>query len=106
MTQATIHWTEIPHVHENTYQHLLKAYRSEYDFIVKDANDDPQRASQPFLLADEKDYPPVPLSFDLVRRAFLKEYRRRYDNYQQAGGEPYVVAAPTFLSAAERVTEY
>ena len=106
ITHATLRWTEIPNVHEDTYQDILKAYRSEFDFIVKDGDYDPERASTPFLLADEEVVPPEPLSFDLVRRAFLKEYTRRYTEYRHAGGIPYPVTPPRLLSADERKVEY
>ena len=106
MTQATLHWSEIQGIHENNYQNILKAYRSEFDFVVKDGNYDPGRAAKPFLLDDEKAHPAEPLSFDLVRRAFLKEYSRRYTEYCRAGGKPYVVEAPALLSAAERKAEF
>jgi hypothetical protein len=53
--------------------------------VVRDGNYDPSRAGKPFLLEDEKDHPAEPLSFDLVRRAFLKEYTRRYEEYRKAG---------------------
>jgi len=106
MTQATLRWSEIPNVHEKNYQSILEAYRSEFDFIVKDGNYDPEHASRPFLKDDEEDYPAEPLSFDLVRRAFHKEYTRRYVEYRQAGGKPYLVEAPKLLSAAERSVEF
>jgi hypothetical protein len=106
VTRATIRWSEIPRVHEDSYQNLLKAYRSEFDFIVTDGNYDPDRALQPFLLDDEKDHPAEVLSFDLVRRAFLKEYARRYDVYRLTGGTPYPVEAPKLLDATQRIAEY
>lgn len=106
LTTAGLRWSEIANVHKHNYQDILKAYRSEFDFIVKDDNYDPARASKPFLLDDEKDHPAEPLSFDLVRKAFHQEYARRYDAYRRAGGEPYPVAALPLLSAAERVREY
>ncbi|NQV33162.1 MAG: hypothetical protein HQ515_10735, partial [Phycisphaeraceae bacterium] len=106
VTRATIRWSEIPRVHENSYQNLLRAYRSEFDFIVTDGDYDPNRASQPFLLDDEKDHPAEALSFDLVRRAFLKEYARRFTEYRLAGGKPYVVKPPRLLNAVERKAEF
>jgi hypothetical protein len=62
--------------------------------VVKDGNYNPGRAGKPFLLEDEKDHPAEPLSFDLVRRAFLKEYAQRYEGYTKAGGKPYPVEPP------------
>ena len=92
--KATLRWREKPGVNDGNYQEILKAYRSEYNFVVKDDNYDPSRAGKPFLVADEKDHPAEPLSFDLVRRAFLKEYERRYEEYVKQGGKPYPVEAP------------
>ena len=106
MARASIRWHEIPDVHANSYQDILKGYRSEFDFIVKDGDYDPARAGKPFLLADEKEHPAKPLSFDLVRRAFLKEYGRRFDEYTRRGGEPYPVAPPPRWSADRRQAEY
>ena len=106
MTQAQLKWSEIPHAHDHSFQNILKAYRSEFDFIVRDDNYDPKRASKPFLLDDESGHTPEPLSFDLVRRAFHKEYARRYAAYIRAGGKPYPVEAPALLNAEERRAEY
>ena len=102
VTGVSITWREKPGVHEDNYQDILRSYRSEYDFVVEDDNYDPARAGKPFLLPDEEAHPAEPLSFDLVRRAFLAEYARRYAQYQQAGGEPYPVEPPKLLSAQER----
>ncbi len=106
LTEATIRWREQPHAHDGNYQDILMGYRGEFDFIVKDGDYDPARAGKPFLLDDEKDHPAEPLSFDLVRRAFLKEYGRRYAEYIRSGGQPYAVAPPRLLSAAERKAEF
>jgi len=46
------------------------------------------------------------LSFDLVRRAFLKEYGRRFDEYVEKGGTPYPIEPPPLQTAAERQTEF
>ncbi len=58
---------------------------------MKDGNYDPKRAGKPFLLADEKDHAAEPLSIDLVRRAFSKEYRRRFDEYVEQVRVPKVL---------------
>jgi len=102
VTRASLKWRQKPSTHRNTYQDILKSYRGEYNFVVKDGNYDPARAGKPFLLADEKDHPAEPLSFDLVRRAFLKEYSRRFADYTRRGGKPYPVEPPRLWDAAER----
>ncbi len=103
-TEVSLVWQAKKHVHDNSFQKILKGYRSEYGY-VEDGNYGPERAVKPFLLEDEKAYPAEPLSFDLVRKAFLKEYGRRYTEYQQAGGKPYEVNSPHLLSTVERKAE-
>ncbi|MCP4639344.1 MAG: hypothetical protein GY851_02870 [bacterium] len=94
-TTVSMRWTEQADAHADTYQDILKSYRSEYDFIVKDDNYDPSRAGKPFLLEDETDYPAEPLSFQLVRKAFSKEYKRRFEEFVAQGGKPYPVEPPS-----------
>jgi hypothetical protein len=94
LTRASFKWNAVPDAHDGNYQRILKGYRSEFDFIVKDGNYDPARAGKPFLLDDEKNHPPEPLSFDLVRSAFLKEHGRRFEKYVADGGKPYPVEPP------------
>jgi len=106
MTRASIRWRAKPGAHDGNYQAILEGYRREYGFIVKDDNYDPARAGKPFLLPDERDHPAEPLSFDLVRRAFCKEYGRRFEEYVANGGAPYPVEPPRLLDAAERRAEF
>ncbi len=105
-TKATLRWRGKPGVHEGNFQDILKGYRSEYYDIVRNDNYDPAKAGKPFLLDDEKDHPAEPLSFDLVRRAFLKEYGRRFAEQTAAGDRPYTVEPPAVLSAAERAAMF
>jgi hypothetical protein len=106
VTQVSIEWHAKPGSHDSNYQGILRSYRSEYDFVVEDGNYDPARAGTPFLQADERDYPAEPLSFDLVRRAFLAEYERRFKEYVKSGGKPYPVEPPVMLTAEQRRAEY
>lgn len=106
LTEASIRWREKLGANDDNYQDILRGYRGEFDFVVKDGNYDPGRAGKPFVLDDEKNHPAEPLSFDLVRRAFLKEYGRRYAEYKRTGGQPYAVEPPRLLSAAERKAEF
>ena len=94
LTRASFKWRHRPGADDNNYQEILKSYRSEYSFVVKDGNYDPARADKPFLLEDEKNHPPEALSFELVRNAFLKEYSRRFAEYVAAGDKPYPVVPP------------
>ena len=50
VTRASMEWRPRPGAHDNNYQDIVKDYRSEFDFIVKDGNYDPVRAGKPFLL--------------------------------------------------------
>jgi len=102
VTRASIKWRPRPGVHDNNYQNILKSYRGEFDFIVKDGNYDPARAGKPFLLADEKNHPAEPLSFDLVQRAFRKEYSRRFAAFKARGGKPYPVLPPPLMTPDQR----
>jgi hypothetical protein len=44
--------------------------------------------NQGFLLPDEREIPPMPLSFEVVKNAFIKEYMQRFDEYTAAGKKP------------------
>ncbi len=101
VTKASIRWRPRPHAHDRNYQDILAGYRGEYGH-VSDGNYDPARAGKAFLLDDEKNHAPEPLSFDLVRRAFLAEYTRRFAAYLAGGGKPYPVEPPPLLTAAQR----
>jgi hypothetical protein len=102
VTELSIKWCTKPEAHDHNFQDILKSYRREYNFIVKDANYDPSRAGKAFLLADERDHPAEALSFDLVKRAFLKEYTRRFEASVHKGEKPYPVAPPRLWSKTER----
>jgi hypothetical protein len=106
LRSATFRWKRKADADAGNFQNILKGYRSEYNFIVRDGNYDPARAGKPFLLDDEKDHPAEPLSFDLVRRAFLKEYGRRFEEYRAAGRQPFQVAPPALLSAEQRREQF
>ncbi len=106
VTEVSITWRPRSGARDNNYQNILRSYRREYSFVVKDGNYDPARADKPFLLPDEKDHPAEPLSFDLVRRAFLKEYGRRYTKYFEQGGKPYPVEPPLLLTAGQRDSDF
>ncbi|MHC4252514.1 MAG: discoidin domain-containing protein [Planctomycetota bacterium] len=102
VTRASLRWEPVPGAHVDTYQDILRSYRSEFGFIVKDGNYDPARAGKPFLSKHEEAHPPAPLSFELVRKAFVAEYQRRYEEHIREGGAPYPVEPPPLLEAEER----
>jgi len=102
VTAASIKWRQNPGAHDGNFQDILKGYRGEFHFIVEDGNYDPARAGKAFLLADEKNLPAEPLSFDLVRRAFVKEFSRRFADYTAKGGKPYPIQPPALMTSAQR----
>ena len=51
-----------------------------------------------FLLDDEREGSSEPLCFDLVRKAFLKEYERRLEELVSNGGHLDPVEAPKLLA--------
>jgi hypothetical protein len=105
LTSIKINWTKKTDVYNDNYQNLLKFYRSEYPF-VKGGDYTKATPMQPFLMDDEKDMPPEPMSFELVKKAFLKEFSRRFDEYTSKGGEPYKVLAPEMLKTKEEREKY
>lgn len=91
-------WKEKPGIFKNTYQNILQTYRSERGIAwEKESVKGKERSRSdaknnsgilmmtphavPFLLEDEINYPAENLSFDLVLKAFQKEYKRRFDKY-------------------------
>jgi hypothetical protein len=47
-----------------------------------------------FLLPKEIDYPSEHLSFELVKKAFITEYNRRYTEYLEAGKKALILKSP------------
>jgi len=94
VTRASIRWRQRPGAHDGNIQDILRSYRGEFHFVVKDDNYDAARAGRAFLLPQEENLPAEPLSFDLVRRAFRREFSRRFAEYTKKGGKPYPVEPP------------
>lgn len=110
-TKLKLTWKKNPDVFKDNFQNILKSYRSEFDlrkdnYIVNEHSFDPENAGKPFLTAEEEKHPPEPLSFVLVRNAFLEEYTRRFKEYLASGRKPWVVAPPKLLNADERANLY
>ena len=87
-TYVDITWDNIPEAHRGTFEDLLLAYRSTNSFtgvdslgyaIIEKGN--------PFLTKPEKKNEIRPLSFQLVREAFLHEYKRRVKEHVAQGKE-------------------
>jgi hypothetical protein len=106
LTEASFKWRPKPGANDNNFQDILKSYRGEYGYIVKDGNYDKNLAGRAFLLDDEKAFRSEPLSFDLVKRAFLKEYSRRFHEYIKKGSKPYPVEPVRLLNETERRQAY
>jgi hypothetical protein len=105
VTKIEIVWDKNEDAYKDNFQNLLKFYRSEYSF-VKGGDYKKAEPMQPFIMDDEKNIPPQPMSFELVKKAFLKEFSRRFDAYISNGGEPYTVAPPEMLKTDEARKEF
>ena len=85
---------------KNTFQDILLSYREENGLKWRGLTDaEIIPGGRGFLLEDEKNYQDEPLSFNLVKKAYIKEYVRRFDEYKKAGKEPMVIAPPTWKPA-------
>ena len=104
-TSLTIKWTQNK-TKEWDYQEILQSYRSEYHSIIKDNDYSPSRRGEPFLMDDELDPVDDKLSFELIRKAFSKEYSRRYSEYIANGGVSYSVEPPSLLKTDEDRKKY
>ncbi len=83
--KISLSWTINPNTNKGTFQSILKEYRCEYPFVnggEESYSSTPK--SKPFILPDEEKHPPAPLSFELFRRAFKKEFYRRMAEKDQA----------------------
>lgn len=84
VTSLQLKWREKAGAHDNNYQDILNSYRSEYGFIkIKQDEYNNLPKPTPFLSDDEKNYPATPLSFDLVKKAYHKEYNRRAEEVKK-----------------------
>jgi hypothetical protein len=95
VSQVTLEWEERKNIHRQTFQNLLLGYRQENSLDwrgKKIAKIIP--GNQGFLLPDEREAPPVPLSFEVVKNAFIKEYTRRFEEYTAAGKKPIDFGVP------------
>ena len=97
--EVTLHWKNKKNAHDDTFQALLKMYRSEYGHIADRNRFRTEEPPTPVLTDEEKRHPAAPMSFDLVRKAFAHEYRRRHNEETQAGGKPIQIEAPAIFVA-------
>jgi len=95
VTSIELKWKTKRGIHRNTYQDILWSYREENSLKwrgLKDAQIIP--GGKGFLLEDEVKYPAEPLSFELVKKAFQKEYLRRFEEYKTEGKQPMIIGPP------------
>jgi len=98
VTEVDIKWAINRKSFTNTFQDLLIACRQENSIKWRDVPDVtiiPGNCG--FLLEDELQHPDAPLSFDLVKRAFIKEYNRRLSEYLAAGKKPMEILPPPMI---------
>jgi hypothetical protein len=82
--EIEIEWRVVEVRFDGVFQKILKMYRSEYPEVA-DGDYAKAVSGEPFLLEDERNLPPDPPSFELLRKAFLKEYSRRFAEFAAAG---------------------
>lgn len=119
VTEITINWKDNNMKNVNNYQELLRSYRSEPNIKWKgfeawgnpkpavqmmDEKDNELFVVEPqegFILPDEESYPAEYLSFELVKKAFQKEYQRRADDYLDSG-KKFKPIKPVVMLVKER----
>lgn len=94
--QINLSWVINKNVDKGTFADILKRYRSESTLRVVN-NKEVITYHHAYLLPQEKDYPPAPLSFDLVKKAFVHEYTLRSNKFRKMGGYIDTVAAPPLI---------
>jgi hypothetical protein len=98
VSSIELKWKTKRGIHKNTYQDILRSYREENSLKwrgLEDAQIIP--GGKGFLLEEEVNHPAEPLSFELVKKAFLKEYQRRFEEYEAAGKKPLNIEPPSLI---------
>ena len=103
---AKINWAINKDAFKNNFQDILKRYRSERGVKAQGNNLVQTPAGKPFLLDDEKNYPATPLSFDLVKQAFVKEFARRFAEHKAKKGKIIEYKIRPILTAEQRIAEF
>ena len=96
VSRVQLRWTVDPNADADTFGDMLLAYRREVGHWGGKIDDHPV-PPKGFLTDSERNRTPQPLSFGLVRKAFTHEYKRRFDEYVQAGGIPLEIKAPAIV---------
>lgn len=99
--EISLNWTIDRNADRGTFVDILTRYRSESTLRIVGNKEviTPQNA---YLLPNEENYPPAPLSFDLVKKAFVHEYRLRFNKFKAAGGQTDTVTAPVLVERKEK----
>lgn len=95
--RINIVWKKDPGADEGTFADILERYRSESTLSIADEKE-VITAQQAYLSPAEQHYPPAPLSFELVKKAFVHEYSRRYEAFKAKGGHIDTLKAPPLLT--------
>ncbi|MGF7229805.1 hypothetical protein [Arachidicoccus sp.] len=89
-------WYKDKNANQGTFIDILKRYRSESTLRIVNGQEVIQY-HEPYVLPEEKNYPPVPLSFDLVKKAFVREYSNRLKSFVERDGYVDSMPAPPLI---------
>ena len=98
-SSLTFTWKLDPDADNKTYQDILLSYRREPTVWETQLVPKP-KSPEGSLTEAEKAHPSGPLSFQLVKEAFLTEFGRRYAERLKTGGTPLMLEAPALLTDA------
>ena len=102
VSSIEIKWDTRRGIHRNTLQDILLSYREENSLKWRGLTDaEIIPGGKGFLLEEEEKYPSEPLSFGLVKIAFIKEYQRRFKEYEAAGKQPMTIEPPALFPMVE-----
>ena len=95
ISKIKVIWEDTDEANQQTYQDILKSYRSEFGFTPDREDYKTQKGKmKPFLTEKEMESDSGVLSFDTVKRAWLTEYKRRYELHVKNREEIEVISAP------------
>ncbi len=98
VSDIEVRWRIKRNAFKNTYQDLLMEYRRENGLKWRGLPvGEIIPGGDAFLLEDEWNYPAEPMSFELVKKAFIKEYNRRFSDYILAGKKPMGILPPPLI---------
>jgi hypothetical protein len=101
VTDIKISWQINRKAFRNAMQNLLISYREENSIRWRDlSHAEIIPGGEGFLLPGEVKHPAEHLSFDLVKRAFITEYNRRFREYLAEGKVPMTILPPPMNRAA------